>query len=488
VAVAGNQPTGAEIGASRIALAAPQWKEFRDRTQRNSKILCTEYDPLDSIPRIPAARSGEGAMSFTRGLRGYAVGALVSFALILAASPSRAQDVSDFDEAASSTASAKINLSNFQAASVVIGQADFTGNSANQGGTAAANTINDPYGNASRTQKGLFYVPDYSNNRVLGFLAIPSTNNASADFVLGQPDLTSTGTGDNADQMHGPETTAVNKTMLLVDEYGNSRVLIWKKAPTSNAVPADIVVGQAGFGTNATACAAVGLSNPESIAVAKGKLVVGDSNNNRVLIWKKIPTTNGQLPDLILGQNNSTTCVKNNNGSGASGAPSAGNFDYPAGVWTDGKRLVVADGNNNRVLIWKKFPKSSFQPANVVLGQLDFTTNAKNNDGSGGVGVNPSKPSLNFPYYLIGNGSQVFVADNGNNRVLVWNNPKKNFQPADVVLGQPNFTCGLRNNDGSGCVSGAASAKNLDNPRGFFVFKKQLVVTDGGNNRYLIFN
>ena len=191
---------------------------------------------------------------------------------------------------------------------------------------------------------------------------------------------------------------------------------------------------------------------------------------------------------MILGQNNPTTCVKNNNGSGASGAPSAGNFDYPAGVWTNGTKLIVADGDNNRVLIWKKFPKSNFQPADVVLGQLDFTTNAKNNDGSGGDGVNPSQPSLNFPYYLIGNGSQVFVADNGNNRVLVWNNPENNFQPADVVLGQPNFTCGMRNNDGSGCVSGATSAKNLNDPRGFFVFKNQLVVTDGGNSRYLIFN
>jgi hypothetical protein len=427
-------------------------------------------------------------MSFTRGSRGYAIAALSALAVVLAASPSRAQDASDLDDATALPASARINLRTFQAASVVIGQADFAGNLPNQNGSVAANTIASPYGNPSRTKNGMFYVPDYGNNRVLGFSSIPSMNDASANFALGQPDLVSRNFGNNADQMHGPETTALNKTMLLVDEYGNSRVLIWKNAPTSNAVPADIVVGQAGFGTNVDSCAAGGLKHPESIAVAKGKLVVGDSSNNRVLIWNKIPTTDGQPPDLVLGQNNSTTCVTNNNGSGAAGAPSAANFDYPAGVWTDGKKLVVADADNNRVLIWKKFPKSSFQPANVVLGQLNFTTNAKDNDGSGGVGANPNHSGLDFPYYLISNGSQLFVADEGNNRVLVWNNPKSNFQHADVVLGQPNFTCGVRNNDGTGCVSGATSAKNLSEPRGFFIFKKQLVVTDGSNHRYLIFN
>jgi hypothetical protein len=46
----------------------------------------------------------------------------------------------------------------------------------------------------------------------------------------------------------------------------------------------------------------------------------------------------------------------------------------------------------------------------------------------------------------------------------------------------------VHNNDGTGCVSGAASAKNLYNPRGFFIFKNQVVVTDGGNSRYMIFN
>ncbi len=410
--------------------------------------------------------------------------AAVCFSAVLTCSATFAGE----DDQSFTTASAKINLSTFQAASVVIGQADFVGNQRNQGGSAAADTLDGPYGNAARTSKGLFYVSDYDNNRVLGFPSIPSTNDASAAFVLGQPDLTSVSRGDNADELYGPETVVAFKKMLIVTDFSNSRVLIWKTAPTTSGVPADIVVGQSAFGMNSVACATAGLANPESIAVAKGKLVVGDSSNNRVLIWNKIPTTNGQPPDLVLGQNNSTTCVNNNNGTGASGAPSAANFDYPAGVWTDGTKLIVADADDNRVLIWKRFPKSAFQPADIVLGQVDFTTKSKNNDGTGGVGVNPSRPSLSFPYYLLSNGSQLFVADASNNRVLVWNKfPKANFQPADVVLGQPSFTCGVKNNDGTGCVSGATSASNFYEPQGFFLYKNQLIVTDGFNSRYLIY-
>jgi hypothetical protein len=76
-----------------------------------------------------------------------------------------------------------------------------------------------------------------------------------------------------------------------------------------------------------------------------------------------------------------------------------------------------------------------------------------------------------------------------NNRILVWNTfPTQNFAAADVVLGQPNFTCGVQLNDGTGCVSGAASAKNLKMPTGVYQSPgNKLIVTDGGDSRYLIF-
>ena len=393
------------------------------------------------------------------------------------------------DTDAESSPDATIGLTNFQAAATVVGQPDFSHKSSNQGmGGPAADTISAPYGNQSVGSNGVLYLGDYSNQRVLGFLTFPAADDASANFVLGQPDLNTRGKGDAADQFGGPETTVAYKKMLFVDDYSNSRVLIWKNAPTANQAAADLVVGQAGFGSGGFSCSATGMNFPETVEVAGGKLLVGDSSNNRVLIWKKIPKANGTSPSIVLGQTNLTTCVKNNNGSGTSGATSANNLDYPAGIWSDGKRLVVADGNNNRVLIWKKFPKKSFQKADIVLGQPDLTSNVKDNDGTGVSGA-PSAKNMYFPYIgVYSNGTQLFVTDNSNSRILIWNHfPTHNFTPADVVLGQPSFTCGVSDNDGTGCTSGASSAKNLNSPTGIYQFKNHLIVTDNGDNRYLIF-
>ncbi len=217
--------------------------------------------------------------------------------------------------------------------------------------------------------------------------------------------------------------------------------------------------------------------------------MVADSSNARVLIYKKIPKKNGQKPSIVLGQNNLTTCVLLNNGSGVAGAPSDANFSYPAGVWTDGKKLVVTDEDESRVLIWNSFPKNNFQPADIVLGQPNFTTNVINNNGSGGTG-SPSAKNMNMPYDgVFSNGTQLFIDDQKNQRILIWNTfPTTNFQPADVVLGQPNFGCGVENNDGTGCTGGSPSAANLSNPTGIVQVGNQLIVADGGNNRFLIYN
>ena len=411
--------------------------------------------------------------------------AMLAFAVFISSAETRAGD----DSEVGSVPSATITLSNFQAAAVVIGQADFSGSMVNQGSdNPAADTICNGYGAAAVGPTGVLYLSDECNQRVLGFNAIPSANDADADFVLGQPNLTSSGRANGANQFGGPQSPVISGKELLVSDWYNSRVLIWKKAPTITQAPANFVVGQAKFGPVNGTCSAKGFDAPETISVGAGKLVVADSDNARVLIFKKIPKKNGQKADIVLGQNNFKTCVTLNNGTGTSGAPSAANFSYPAGVWTDGKRIVVTDEDESRVLIWSKFPKKNFQPADIVLGQPDFTSDVENNNGSGGSGP-PSAKNMNMPYDgVFSNGTQLFVDDQMNNRILVWNTfPTASFTPADVVIGQPNFTCGVANNDGTGCTAGTASASNLSQPTGVFQTGNQLIVTDG-NSRYLIYN
>ncbi|MGH7923659.1 MAG: hypothetical protein ACREQH_03610 [Candidatus Binatus sp.] len=411
---------------------------------------------------------------------------MLAVAVFVSPMPALAADGSEVG----SKPAATINLTNFQAASVVIGQVSFSGGLENQGlSSPTADALSGGFGAIGVGPTGTIYLSDYNNQRVLGFNAIPSSNDAAADFVLGQPNFTSTGRGTAANQFGGPQSPVVFKDMLFVSDFYDSRVLIWKKAPTSDQVNANIVIGQTHFGTSTAACGAKAMSAPETLSVAGGRLVVADSSNARVLIYNKIPKKSGKKPNIVLGQNNLTTCVTLNNGSGVSGAPSAANFSYPAGVWTDGTRLVVTDEDESRVLIWKTFPKKNFQNADIVLGQPDFTSDVVNNNGSGGSGA-PSASNMNMPYDgVFSNGTQLFIGDEKNQRVLVWNTfPTATFAPADVVLGQPNFTCGVENNDGSGCTPGGPAANNLDNPRGITQVNNQLIIDDGGNNRYLIYN
>ncbi|HEY5038130.1 MAG TPA: hypothetical protein VIJ93_03555, partial [bacterium] len=75
-----------------------------------------------------------------------------------------------------------------QAANVVVGQANMTSSST---GTTA-NTLKSPYG---VWVAGKIFVADSNNNRVLIYNTIPVANNASANVVVGQPNMT-TGTAN----------------------------------------------------------------------------------------------------------------------------------------------------------------------------------------------------------------------------------------------------------------------------------------------------
>lgn len=318
-----------------------------------------------------------------------------------------------------------ITLTNFQPATVVVGQVNFAGIDANQGATVAANTIDSPYGNPTfDPSSGKLYLPDYNNNRILGYSKIPATNSASANFVIGQTDLTSNATGATAAELSGPQTAQVYNGKFFVADYSNNRALIYNTVPTTTGASANVVLGQAAFGTNTTGCTASEMNSPETLFAGGGKLVVTDSSNERVLIWNSIPTTNGTPPNVVLGQNSFTTCASNDDDQDGmdDGAPSARTFSHPAGVWTDGKKLVIVDESNNRVLIWNTFPTTNFKPADVVLGQSNFVhitqNDADQDDVDDTVG---SAKALNYPTGILQVGKQLIVADEGNNRYLIYN-------------------------------------------------------------------
>ena len=109
---------------------------------------------------------------------------------------------------------------------------------------------------------------------------------------------------------------------------------------------------------------------PRGVFVANNMLFVSDTGQNRVFIWHTIPVTEFQEPDVILGQE-----VIEDSGRNSDSLVSSKTLQYPSGVWSDGKMLIVADAWNHRVLIWHNIPTVNAQPADVVLGQPDFENN-----------------------------------------------------------------------------------------------------------------
>ncbi len=100
-------------------------------------------------------------------------------------------------------------------------------------------------------------------------------------------------------------------------------------------------------------------------------------------------------------------------------------FNHLGVLASDGKRLVVPDRFNNRVLIWNNLPNRNIPP-DLVLGQKDFTSN---NPGT-------ELDQMNWPVSVsVATDGKLAVADTMNLRILLWNSfPLRNGQPADIVL------------------------------------------------------
>ncbi|TFY96685.1 NHL repeat-containing protein [Ramlibacter humi] len=362
-------------------------------------------------------------------------------------------------------------------AGTVIGQANFTSGTvwAGSAGPTAVG-FNAPRGVAVAPD-GRIFVTDSTGERVLGFNALPTGPGAAADIVLGQPDFVSSTYVTTQASHLAPQGIAIGAGKMAVANLDANRVLIYNAIPTSSSALPDVVVGQPDFTQDTGNCSATGLSRPTGVSLTPdGKLLVADMRNSRVLVWNTVPTTNGQAPDLVLGQSTFTNCATN----GGTPTPSAQTLALPTGVWSDGHRVVVADGANNRVLIWNTMPTSSSQPADVVLGQSTFAMSQLDDDDQDGTAeTTPTSRTLFSPSSVLVNGEQLLVADSDNHRVLVWNTfPATNFKPADAVIGQPSFTSN---------TLGAASASTFHGPAGMALYRDQLLVVDEQNNRVLAF-
>jgi len=331
-----------------------------------------------------------------------------------------------------------------------------------------------------------------------------------ANVVLGQPDFSTTTENITANQssLRLPTAVASDGVHVVVADTNHNRILIWNRIPTSNNQPADVVVGQPGFTTTSipgNTPNAKALRGPQGVWIQNGKLYVADTQYNRVLIFNKIPTSNGAAADVVLGQTDFSAFVEPDLTQQKTGA-NAKNLLNPVAVTSDGTRLIVTDLGYNRILIWNTIPTANDQPADVVIGQPDLTSSAPNNafstdpadttvppketpvlcTVSNGTDVNSNLTypdhcnfTVSFPRFALSTGSRLFIADGGNDRVMVYNTiPTQNAQPADFIIGQI-----------GGSVNQATdAADSLRTPMSLAWDGTNLYVSDAYNRRITVYS
>jgi hypothetical protein len=146
----------------------------------------------------------------------------------------------------------------------------------------------------------------------------------------------------------------------------------------------------------------------------------------------------------------------------------------PRGVFLGEHHVVVADSGNHRVLIWHGVPTEDEQPADVVLGQPDGTTEGRAANGRG------AERGMNLPTGVLVHDGRLVVADAWHHRILIWDDvPVRNDTPPDHVLGQPDAVS-VAPNQGGTC-----SAATFYWPFGIAIVGSRFWVADTGNRRVL---
>jgi len=222
------------------------------------------------------------------------------------------------------------------------------------------------------------------------------------------------------------------------------------------------VIGQPDFNTLTAGQPAspTTIGNPTAVAFdSKGDLWVVDTSNNRVLEYTP-PFSIGQSASLVIGQT-SLTGTTDTSPSGGLFGPTDLAFDPSGNLW-------VTDSGNNRVLEFKA-PFSNGESASIVLGQPTF----------GGYIGTTTQGGMNSPAYLAFDPSgNLWVTDQGNNRVLEFKAPFSIGEEASTVIGHANFT--------SFAPASTTTAKSLFEPVGIaFDSKGDLWVVDSGDHRVL---
>lgn len=382
-------------------------------------------------------------------------------------------------------------------ADLILGQPDRFTTTAGGSGGGPTTGMRLPTGLAV-DRSGNLYVADTGNNRILRYPSpfAQQPGYQFPDLVIGQTSFSATTAnagGVSAKSLSLFTTSFAGRAGVAIDtsgnlwvaDLGNNRVLRFPASvlKTQQFGPsADLAVGQPDLLTTTASTARfskLGLSAPTGVAFDQvGRLLISD-HLGRVLVYPAGVGLNASAI-RILGVDTTQTTF----------APDAIAINPSQSLTFAGANVIVADNVDHRVMVYPSvdnWPAEStqFSPTAIqVLGQTNFTA-IKANQGNGA----PGASTLSAPFDVAGSSNELYVADTGNNRVLVYSNgPSGVAQAATRVIGQldfpynaPNLVEGKEFN--TVAASGLAGSAILD----LGSIPPHLYVADTGNNRVLGF-
>ena len=312
-------------------------------------------------------------------------------------------------------------------ADILLGQPAFDREGRNARGSAGIDTMNVPTGIAACGVDGAgLAVADAWNHRVLIWHRRPTRSHQPPDVVLGQTDFDGGESNRGHDRptastLFWPYCVSWDGARLWVADTGNRRVLMWDGLPQRSGEPANLVLGQPDFeqrdengGSEPTAAS---MRWPHAISFPNGGLCIADAGNNRLMLWRQVPTANNAHCDLLVGQADDRHVEHNQ----ASYYPDAACLNMPYGATVAGELLVVADTANSRLLAWRIDELMSGSPnrhggnACALAAQPDWNSKGDNR------WQHAARDSVCWPYSVALQGDDMLlVADSGNNRVMLW--------------------------------------------------------------------
>ena len=298
-----------------------------------------------------------------------------------------------------------------QAASVVIGQLDFTSYYSG----ASASRLDSP-SQALLDPAGNLWVVDSGNNRVLEFEP-PFLSGMEASLVIGQRDLTSSSGEISSAGLALPAVPAFDRQGNLWVLDGGNRILEFIP-PFANGMSASLVIGQPDFVSSNPSTTQSGFdtgSYKGSVIQSgfttgihgnmafdpSGNLWVGDGGNDRILEFKP-PFSNDMSASMLIGQWNYT----------ARAIP--GGFTFVRSLYLGFTINFDGHGNlwasyNERLMEFEPPFANGMQPT-LEIGQPDFTDIAwvGGQNGLSGIIYKPGFDSA----------GNLWVPDDNTNRVL----------------------------------------------------------------------